>query len=180
MYLKLIIVLCIAAINYIANAEYKERIITTCKVAKTARVQINSNFSKEEQEQTLFNVNEKESGRETYVLSEITNVSTEEERRAFFSSRFYNITYRGSLNTWSILDIFKDTKSKLAAEIVILNESNPFILKIVYPSMEEVIFWFNIDGNGDGTMSMVGTRWKSFLNKNSNQSLTYAECKSNR
>lgn len=62
MYLRLIILLCISTINYVANAEYKERIITTCRVTKTARVQINNNFSTKEQEQTLFGVNEKENG----------------------------------------------------------------------------------------------------------------------
>lgn len=155
----------------IANAEDNQEIISVCTQKKNTYARINTSFSLDPKYQTFFETEEKETG-EIYILSKFSKVKDESEQLAMMNLRYYNITYKGNYGTWNMWEDFKKGESK----ITFLNEGNPLIIRLFFPGVQEQTYYFNLDNLGNGTMTMVSTRWNSPMSSFNNQALFYAEC----
>jgi hypothetical protein len=158
-----------------ARGEAKEKIITVCGEARSTYFHINTEFSQEKKDETFLEIDKKDTG-EKYVLSKLTTIENEEDRLIFFSNRYYNISYISSkfpLINWSLLSVIREQKTK----VEVLNESKPLVIRVYEPRVDEQVYLFNLDSEGNGTMSIVKTRWYSFMNKGNYQSLTHTVCK---
>ncbi len=165
----------IAFSSMLAISYPSEKLITTCYVDKTAYAHINTDFSKEEKDKTSFKVTE--GSGEAYKLSKITKVMDSNDLLLAPLS-FYNISYESSkypMFNWNAADKIINKTEEIAAET--LNKGRPLVIRISYPGTQEQVYFFNIDTLGNGTMTMVNTRWSSFLDAANNQSLVFAICK---
>jgi len=170
-YLKIV---AISFFSLAVNAESKEKIITVCIPIKEVFLRINTDFLEEKERQTSFKKYEKGSD-EKYTLSKLITVANEEDKMIFLKNRYYNISYSATTPfiSWDTLNLIREGEMK----VEVLNESNPLVIRAYEPHVQEKVYFFNLDRQGNGTMSFVSTRWYSFMNAVNHQSLTYAICK---
>jgi hypothetical protein len=156
-------------------------VITVCEVKKLFAVYINTSLSQHDKTEAEYSNN---LNGEIYTLSKV-NPQNEKEDGWLRKTEYLNISYL-SKNTgykFSELQIFNEEKEDNNIEFLnrteYLRRGNPIIIKTVslLPSKVERIYFFNLDKNGSGTMTMVHTRYYTFLDIGNSQSLYYAECK---
>lgn len=157
----------------IAKAEDNQEIISVCTQKKSTYVHINTSFSLDPKDKTSFETEEKETG-ETYTLTKFIKAKDDLERLKMFELRNYNIIYKGKYGTSSLWDHYFTQKDGI--QVNFLSEGNPLIIRRFYPGVQEQVYFFNLDNLGNGTMTMVSTRWNSPMSAANNQALFYAEC----
>ena len=152
--------------------ENTKRTFTTCEVQKAAYVSIEPYNSKGKgilkSKSTSFKIDN--STGETYSL--VLEKRNNEE--------FINLYYESKLSphfNWDTKSLENIDGTEL---IIIANDDNPqnLVLKTVSTKFNlEQTYYFNLDKKGNGFMSMVSTRWNSFLDSINSQYLIFCTCK---
>lgn len=140
----------------------KEKIITTCEVVKNTYVHIspyNSNYKQEKS--TNYTAYSDRTG-ETYTLS------TEGQN--------FNILYKSKKNSLCNWEL-----KNFNGSISVLNNSiNNLVIRTtysMYSSSNEQIYYFNLDKNYNGYLTLLNIRWNSIMDSANNASLYFCECK---
>ena len=159
--------------TYCLGSENKKLPYTYCEVQKTAYVRIEPYNSKGKgilkSQPTNFTIDEKPTG-ETYSL-------VLEKRN---NQRFINLYYKSKVNpsfNWDTKSLENTDGTKF---LIIDNDDDPqnLVLKTVCTKFNnEQTYYFNLDKKGNGFMSMVSTRWNSFLDSINSQYLIFCTCK---
>jgi len=158
MYYVIIFILCLSC-----NVFASDQLMTVCHVMKNTYVHIAPYNSVHKQDETTnYTTEEKKTG-ETYAL--------------LIEDNKINIHYKSKNNpvlNWSM----NERLSRDNGELYILNkEPRNLILRTYYANQQEQIYYFNLDDNFNGYLTIVSTRWNSFLDCANNQSLYFHECK---
>jgi len=169
----LIILLILMLPTCCLGIENEKRIFTTCEVQKEAYVRIEPYNSKGKgilkSQPTSFKIDEKPTG-ETYSL-------VLEERN---NEKFINLYYKSKLSphfNWDTKSLENIDGTKF---LIIANDDDPqnLVLKTVSTKFNlEQTYYFNLDKKGNGFMSMVSTRYNSFLDSINSQYLIFCTCK---
>lgn len=156
-----------------------EDVITVCEVQKTAAVYMaSSEFDEKGKRQinsTSFAVDAKPTG-EKYTLSKIRKADRNIYDDVASQLEFFNISFSSTKFTWMTWNAI-DTLKKDNGEGNILHRGQPLIIRTYYPGVNDQVYYFDLDKDSNGVMTMVSTRWSSFMDATNNQTLVYAICK---
>lgn len=168
---KILILLLIQILPiYCLGSENEKRIFTICEVQKTVSVHIvpfNYKYKDILKTSTNFSLNEELTG-EIYSLV-FEKIANKKAVNLYYESKKYP-----DLN-WNIWENINTQNVKFS----MLNETIPenLILNVFYEGVQQQTYYFNLDGNGNGFLSIVNTRWKSMFDAHNNQTLYFCTCK---
>tara|TARA_R110000744_G_scaffold240957_1_gene358294 strand:- start:84 stop:572 length:489 start_codon:yes stop_codon:yes gene_type:complete len=145
------------------NVFASDQVMTVCYATKNTYVHISPYNSVHKQDETTNYITEEKETGETYTL--------------LLENNKINIHYKSkkypALN-WSM----NERLSRDNGELYILNKDpRNLILRTHYTNQQEQVYYFNLDDNINGYLTIVSTRWNSFLDCANNQSLEFYECK---
>jgi hypothetical protein len=167
---RILILLLTPILSTYCLANKKEKsIVTTCQVQKQVYIHIKPYDLKESvitSKPTSFNIDKNPTG-ETYSLV----LEKENDKK---SINLYYESKKFPVFNWNMIEEV-DTKN---GEFTILNEdAKNLVLNVFYNGFQQQTYYFNLDNKLDGFMTMVNTRWNSYLDSYNNQSLIFCTCK---
>lgn len=159
--------------TYCLGSQNEKHIFTICEVKKTVSLHIvpfNSEYKDIFKASTNFSLNQELTG-ETYSLV-FEKIANKKAVNLYYKSKKYP-----DLN-WNIWENINTQNVKFS----VLNETTPenLILNVFYEGVQQQTYYFNLDGNGNGFLSIVNTRWSSMFNAHNNQTLYFCTCKGDR